>query len=101
MQGTPGPPCGGQLCWGGCSEVGARPCGAVCGTNRLPALPAPCRPAVYAVHNLSEVSLTQYELDSKSPLPLPLPATPCVSPPAATPVCVPPLRLPVLRGEPG
>lgn len=44
---------------------------ATCGTNQLPALPALCHPAVYAVHNLSEVSLTQYELDSKSPLPCP------------------------------
>lgn len=50
------------LCWGGgCagvgSEAGAHPC---------PALtPLLSCPAVYAVHNLSEVSLTQYELDSK------------------------------------
>lgn len=76
------------------------PTRAVCGTNQLPALPALCRPAIYTVHNLSEVSLTQYELDSKSPLPLPLRASPCMSSlPTAIPLCAPPLCLPVLWGE--
>ncbi|NXA30009.1 SDK2 protein, partial [Ibidorhyncha struthersii] len=42
---------------------------------------------VYAVHNLSEVSLTQYELDSKSPLPLP--------PRACPPRCHPCIRMSV------
>lgn len=57
LQGSPGQP------WGeGCVGVGAQ-------RRELPPARAdPCLlscPAVYAVHNLSEVSLTQYELDSK------------------------------------
>lgn len=89
---------------GGCAGVGAQrrePTRATCRTNGLPVLPAPCHPAVYAVHNLSEVSLTQYELDSKSPeSPLPRGCPPrCASLPSACP-CHGEIHVPIARGTP-